>query len=144
MPLRKVVLMILALFPWPALASTIDPGLPKGFVAAREHAMWTATKREAEFAAVAHASRRSCEATKPPEALATPGPLLEQRNRAAKVKVSFIIGTDGRVHSPFILESAGVSADRIVLETVRWWRYRPATCNGVPTESEARIGFSSR
>ncbi len=144
MPLRRLVLMILALFPWPALASTVDLGLPKSFVAEREHALWTVPRREAEFADVAHTTRRNCEATRPPEALATPGPLLEQRDRASRVKVSFIIGTDGRVHSPFILESAGVSADRIVLHTVRSWRYRPATCNGVPTESEARIGFSSR
>ncbi len=144
MPLRRLVLMILALFPWPALASTLDPGLPKRFEAEKERALWTAPRREAEFADVAHTTRRSCEATRPPEALATPGPLLEQRNHASRIKVSFIIGTDGRVHSPFILESAGVSADRIVLHTILAWRYRPATCNGVPTESEARVGFSSR
>jgi TonB family protein len=136
--------MILALFPWPALASAGDPGLPKAYVAEREHAMWTATKRDAEFSAIAHTARRSCEATHPPEALATPSPLLEQSDPSTTIKVSFIIGTDGRVHSPFILESAGSSADRIVLDTVRSWRYRPATCNGVPTEAEARIGFSSR
>jgi hypothetical protein len=27
---------------------------------------------------------------------------------------------------------------------VRRWRYRPALCNGVPTESEARIQFGIR
>jgi len=36
-----------------------------------------------------------------------------------KVKVSFIIGADGRVHSPLILESAGLAGDRNVLQTVR-------------------------
>ena len=144
MPLRRLVLLILALFPWLALASTGDPGLPKAFVAEREHALWTAAKRDAEFSAIAHTARRSCQATRPPEALATPDPLLEPADPSTKIKVSFIIGTDGRVHSPFILESSGSSADRIVLDTVRSWRYRPATCNGVPTEAEARIGFSSR
>jgi TonB family protein len=63
---------------------------------------------------------------------------------SVKVKVSFIVGADGRVHSPFILESAGTSEDQAILETVRSWRYRPAMCNGVPTETEARIEFSSR
>jgi TonB family protein len=63
---------------------------------------------------------------------------------SAKVKVSFIIGTDGRVHSPLILESAGATGDRNVLRTVRTWKYRPATCNGVPTEAEGKIEFSSR
>jgi len=67
------------------------------------------------------------------------------RNLAsAKVKVSFIIGTDGRVHSPLILESAGATGDRSVLRTVRAWKYRPATCNGVPTETEGKIEFSTR
>ncbi len=141
MPLRRLVIAFLVLFPWPALAST--PGLSENLVT-RERVIWTATQRDAEFSAIAHSSRRSCQATKPPEALATPDPLLERRDPIHKVKVSFVIGTDGRVHSPFILESAGVSADRLVLQAIRSWRYRPATCNGVPTESEARIGFSSR
>jgi len=61
-----------------------------------------------------------------------------------KVKVSFIVGADGRVHSPFILESAGNAEDQAILDVVRSWRYRPAMCNGVPTESEGRIEFSSR
>jgi len=30
------------------------------------------------------------------------------------------------------------------LEAVRFWRYRPAMCNGVPTEAEAKVEFSSR
>ncbi len=61
-----------------------------------------------------------------------------------KVKVSFIIGADGRVHSPLILVSGGPAGDRNVLQTVRAWRYRPATCNGVPTETEGKIEFSRR
>jgi TonB family protein len=61
-----------------------------------------------------------------------------------KVKVSFIIGADGRVHSPLILQSVGLAGDRNVLQTVRGWRYRPATCNGVPTEAEGKIEFSQR
>jgi len=27
---------------------------------------------------------------------------------------------------------------------VRFWRYRPAMCNGVPTEAEAKVEFSGR
>jgi hypothetical protein len=27
---------------------------------------------------------------------------------------------------------------------VRYWRYRPALCNGVPTDAEAKVEFSSR
>ena len=90
---------------------------------------------------VAHGS---CAATQLPEALATPDPLLDGPDRNAKIEVSFIVGTDGRVHSPLILESAGVSEDRAVLNVVRSWRYRPALCNGVPTDAEAKVEFSNR
>jgi outer membrane biosynthesis protein TonB len=54
-----------------------------------------------------------------------------------------VIGIDGRVYSPLILESASSTEDRTVLRTVRSWRYRPAMCNGVPTETEGKIEFSS-
>jgi TonB family protein len=101
--------------------------------------------RSAEFADVPHTSARSqCEATRPPEALTTPNPILDQTDPDMKIKVSFIVGTDGRVHSPLILESSGTSEDHAILNTVRAWRYRPAMCNGVPTETEGKIEFSSR
>jgi TonB family protein len=97
-----------------------------------------------EFANIPHLTARTrCEATLPPEALATPNPLLDA-GPSVKIKVSFIVGLDGRVHSPLILESAGTSQDHQILKTVRAWRYRPAMCNGVPTESEGKIEFSSR
>ncbi len=100
--------------------------------------------RAAQFSDVPHVSRPSCEDVQPPEALATPDPLFPPAVRGKRVKISFIIGTDGHVHSPLILESAGLAGDRHVLQTVRTWRYRPATCNGVPTETEGKIEFSSR
>lgn len=101
--------------------------------------------RAAEFVSVPHLSALpDCEDVQPPEALTTPDPLFTPAPQGKRVKVSFIIGTDGRVHSPLILESAGLARDRRVLQTVRTWRYRPATCNGVPTETEGKIEFSSR
>ena len=92
-----------------------------------------------------HASSRpSCGAVRPPQALATPDPLLDETASNSKVSVSFVIGTDGRVHSALILESARPDLDRTILDAVRFWRYRPALCNGVPTEAEAKVEFSSR
>jgi TonB family protein len=82
-----------------------------------------------------------CSDTRPPEALATPDPLLQIEDM--RVRVSFIVGSDGRVHSPFVLESGGTEEDRLVLHAIRRWRYRPALCNGVPTEVEARVRFTS-
>jgi TonB family protein len=111
----------------------------------REAQVANTLRRAAQYIDVPHiSSRRTCAAVEPPEALTTPDPLFTSATNGRKVKVSFIIGTDGRVHSPLILESAGVAGDRRVLQTVRTWRYRPATCNGVPTETEGKVEFSNR
>lgn len=85
-----------------------------------------------------------CGDVRPPEALATPDPLLGLTDEEMRVRVSFIVGADGRVHSPFILDSGGAREDQVVLRAIRRWRYRPALCNGVPTESEARVQFKLR
>jgi TonB family protein len=110
----------------------------------RHPQMGKSAVRKANFADVPHTVGHSrCEISKAPEPLATPDPVLENLE-STKVTISFIVGTDGRVHSAFILQSAGSKEDRAVLQTVRWWRYRPAMCNGVPTESEAKVQFSSQ
>jgi TonB family protein len=140
------VLIILAL---PAVSSASlqipAPPLRHSVLTARERQVWKAPSRAAEFSDVPHVSARArCEDTRSPQPLTTPDPLLLPFAAAPKVKVSFIIGSDGRVHSPLILQSAGPAGDRNVLRTVRTWRYRPATCNGVPTEAEGKIEFSRR
>ncbi len=117
----------------------------KASLAEWEHQLWTTPMHDSEFAALRHpATLSACGAVQPPQALATPDPLLDEVEANAKASVSFIIGTDGRVHSALILESAGPNEDRTILDAVRFWRYRPALCNGVPTESEAKVEFSSR
>jgi TonB family protein len=85
-----------------------------------------------------------CGDVRPPEALLTPDPLLHVQDDDLQVRVSFIVGSDGNVHSAFVLDSGGPDEDRIVLRAVRFWRYRPALCNGVPTDSEALVRFSIR
>lgn len=109
----------------------------------RERDISRALVRASQFVDVRHVSSRpNCETVQPPEALTTPDPLFTIDTQGRRVAVSFIIGSDGRVHSPLILESAGLAGDRRVLQTVRTWRYRPATCNGVPTETEGKVEFS--
>ena len=85
-----------------------------------------------------------CGDVRPPEALLTPDPLLHAQSDDLKVRVSFIVGADGRVHSAFVLDSGGADEDLAVLRAVRYWRYRPALCNGVPTDAEALVRFSVR
>jgi TonB family protein len=104
-----------------------------------ERAVWPASFHHTVQGAITR-----CERARAAEALATPDPLLDGAEVKGKVAVSFIIGTDGRVHSPVVIESGGSDEDLSVLEAVRGWRYRPATCNAVPAESESKVEFSSR
>src|SRR5271169_2107785 len=127
-------------------ASAFGPGQRATSVALtlREHQLWASPARDSRFAAMLHTASPRCEASEPPEPLATPNPLLDVAEPNSKVSVSFIIGTDGRVHSALILQSASPTEDRTILDTVRSWRYRPAMCNGTATETEAKVEFSSR
>jgi TonB family protein len=145
--LRIWILSLVLAVPAPSTASVQVPDSRPGqaFLTEREHQVFKTPTRAAEFSDIPHASASArCSDTRPPEALTTPDPLLVPIEAGLKVKVSFIIGADGRVHSPLILQSVGLAGDRNVLQTVRAWRYRPATCNGVPTEAEGKIEFSRR
>ena len=137
---------LVLLKPLSGLAATTEaPRLQTAVLEQREHQLSRTLTRASQFTDVPHSNWRwSCEQVQAPVALATPDPLVTPAGRGKTVRVSFIIGTDGHVHSPLILESAGMAGDRHVLETVRRWRYRPATCNGVPTETEGKIEFSIR
>jgi TonB family protein len=138
---------LILVLPASSTASVQVPAPPLGqaVLSEREHQIFKTPARAAEFSDIPHVSARArCEDTQPPQALTTPDPLLVRAEAGLKVKVSFIIGADGHVHSPLILQSAGPAGDRNVLQTVRAWRYRPATCNGVPTEAEGKIEFSRR
>jgi TonB family protein len=138
---------LLLVFAVPAAASEqIAPShFRQAALSEREQRVWKNPTRASEFSDVPHVSARArCEDTRLPEALTTPSPLMVPGVPGIKVRVSFIVGADGRVHSPLILESGGLVGDRNILQTVRAWRYRPATCNGVPTEAEGKIEFSRR
>lgn len=142
---RVRLTMVLALLPAAALGVITPKTESSSRLEQREWQVSRAVVRAAQFVDVHHISAHwSCESVQPPQALTTPDPLFSTGSLGRKVKVSFIIGTDGRVHSPLILESAGLAGDRRVLQTVRTWRYRPATCNGVPTETEGKVEFSSQ
>jgi TonB family protein len=143
---RAWLATLLSVLPLPALAViTPSPRLRSATFALRERQVSKTLARTSQFVEVPHVHLLpACEDVRPPEPLTTPDPLFAPAAHGKRVKVSFIIGIDGRVHAPLILESAGVVGDRHVLQTVRTWRYRPATCNGLPTEMEGKIEFSSR
>jgi TonB family protein len=138
------VFLFFALGIGPLAASTAPADFHSANFARRERLAAKRLTRASQFVDVPHVSARAvCREVQPPQALTTPNPLFVSAAYGRRVEVSFIIGTDGRVHSPLILESAGLSGDRDVLAVVRSWRYRPATCDGVPTEIEGKIEFSA-
>jgi TonB family protein len=146
-PVLILALSALAFAKVSAPVTTVRPAtLPERELVAGRSLTHSSQFRASQFSDIPHtaAAAPSCGDVQPPQALTTPAPLMIRSVTSAKVKVSFIIGTDGHVHSPLILESAGASGDRNVLRAVRNWKYRPATCNGVPTEAEGKIEFSGR
>ena len=121
-----------------------SPSLFAESLSFQERQIFRPPVHDSRFQEVPHTTARSrCEDTEPPQALATPNPLLVGLEDGA-VTVSFIIGTDGKVHSPLILRGDDPRGNRLVLDAVRHWKYRPATCNGVPTEVEGKVQFSRR
>jgi TonB family protein len=124
-----------------AVADRIDPFVLQGH---ELRAFGHASAHMAEFSPVSTSplALPKCASVRPPEALLTPDPLFPQQDENVLVGVSFIIGSDGHVHSAFVTYSGGDDGDQAVLRAVRAWRYRPALCNGVPTDSEARVRFT--
>ena len=135
---------LLALIALPLAASTLPTRKSQPPLSAREQQVWSAASHRAQFAEIPHTTRAGCDASEPPQELTTPNPVLDELISGKVVEVSFIVGSDGHVHSPLILQSAGAEQDFVVLKTVSKWRFRPATCNGVATDAEAKIAFSSR
>jgi len=132
-------ILVPALLPWVAYGNSLRPPIPHP-ENTRMGAWQTATVQMS----FRQLNRFSCALSLPPQPLATPGPLLDLRDAPANVTVSFVIGSDGLVQSPLILESAGALEDERVLNAVKAWRYRPGTCNGAPSQAEARVEFSQR
>ena len=58
--------------------------------------------------------------------------------------IDFIVGRNGDVEKPVILEGADAALNGIVLNAISGWRYRPALCDGFPIEAEGRIEFGSQ
>jgi TonB family protein len=132
----------LALYPVPSRSALVPHRTP---FTEPEKALRRAPAHISEFSPVSEPlALPKCGTVSPPEALLTPDPLLPVQDNDLNVRVSFIVGADGYVHSAFVVDSGGSNEDQVVLRAVRVWRYRPALCNGVPTDYEALVRFSIR
>ena len=113
----------------------------------REHEaqVWPSAAPQATFEVLKQdAVASDCENAPAPEAIATPNPLLNHSDSRNRITLSFIVGTDGRVYSPLILQNSDESEDATLIDAVNHWRYRPAMCDGAPVESEGKVEFSYR
>ena len=141
-------LLLLSLVCGPVSSSVLQPsrvGPQRQPLSRWESSFRRAPAHVAEFTPAPPAlALMACEDVRPAEALLTPDPLLPLEPARLVVRVSLIIGSDGRVHSAFVLSSSDTNEDAAILRAVRAWRYRPAMCNGVPTDSEVRVRFSFR
>lgn len=79
-----------------------------------------------------------CSAFQPPRIVAGRGTGISDKTTRTVI-VDFIVLKNGSVEHPFIVEGVEPSINQKVLETVTNWRYRPAMCDGQPSEAEGRI-----
>jgi len=128
---------------WTSPATSRSAAVPPAKAEGHQDRLWKESGNPARFSAIPRLTWVSCESSIPPEPLTTPGPVIDSVAAQNQLSVSFIIGTDGLVHSALLLNSVSGGEDRVILTAVRSWRYRPAMCNGVPTEVEATVDFSS-
>jgi TonB family protein len=74
-----------------------------------------------------------------PKPAVTDGSLLPAAEK--KIVVDVQVDEQGAVVNETLVKGLGNRLDQIVLETVKTWRFQPATVNGKPVETEAEIVF---
>ena len=74
-----------------------------------------------------------------PKPAVTDGALLPAAEK--KIVVDVKVDEEGAVVSETLVKGLGNRLDQIVLDTVKTWRFQPATVNGKPVEPEAEIVF---
>jgi TonB family protein len=72
----------------------------------------------------------------PPRATYEPDPPYSKASRVAKfqgtVNLGFIIGSDGIPRDVWVTQKVGLGFDQKAIETVRQWKFKPATKDGKP------------
>ena len=114
------------------------PTAPKihSAVSEQQSAAW---KEAVRFAPV-RGRQNSCAIYTPPQAISRRAPLDVADGVSATL--NFVVTQHGEVNDVVLLDFAGIS-DQAVAKAVAGWRFRPATCDGVPTDSEATLQLRS-
>jgi TonB family protein len=88
----------------------------------------------------------SCNRKTPPQVLSTPDPDTPHGfgSGAIVVTLSVTVDENGHVRDPHVTNSGGPQSDHWAIDNVLGWRYKPATCDGVPISTEINILFTIR
>lgn len=84
---------------------------------------------------------------RPPEPVVQPAPVfpfnLKREAIQGRVRVEFVVDTEGRVHQPFVIESSHPGFDEAACTGVARWKFRPGIRNGrkVNTRMQVPIVF---
>jgi periplasmic protein TonB len=82
---------------------------------------------------------------KPPHAEYSPDPgYPDHHNENTMVVIWTIIGVDGKPQDVRIARSGGQDFDRLALEMAQKWRFKPATCDGLPMPAQINIEIAFR
>jgi TonB family protein len=82
---------------------------------------------------------------KPPSPVSTPDPELPQRKTPKNpVVLGLSIAADGSIRDLRVLQSVDETFDHAAMKAVQKWRFRPATCDGVPIETMISVSVSFR
>lgn len=74
-------------------------------------------------------------------------PAEAARTRTGGIVAVYVrVGTDGKVHDPFIIRTPGPEFDAPTLEALEQWKFRPASCSGraVPFDTTIEVAFQAR
>lgn len=89
-----------------------------------------------------------CENADPPQEISTVPPRYpdaeRQNNREGSVSVYAVVQTDGTLANLAVARSAGRDFDSATVESVRHWRFRPASCGNNPIVTETIIDVAYR
>ena len=84
----------------------------------------------------------SCQQFTAPEPVSTREPL--DFGSDATARLNFVVNANGQVNGVVILGVNGQLDQQALVEAVIGWRFRPATCDGAPVDSEATLDLESR
>ena len=83
-----------------------------------------------------------------PVAIYSPEPSFSDEARKQKVQgivmLMLVVGKDGRPYDIHVRQSLGMGLDEQAIETVKTWRFRPATLDGRPVDTEIAVEVNFR